>query len=99
MDLSDSCKDLITKLLTPDKKTRIKVKEIFQHPWVVGFEKDYMEKFNSIKKKGESSKQIEPTIEENKESHHESIALIPNSQHVMGLHHKKDKEENKGKLM
>ena len=29
------------ELLTPDSKTRIKVKEIFSHPWVLSYEKDY----------------------------------------------------------
>jgi serine/threonine protein kinase len=39
-DISKGCKDLISKLLTPDHKARIKMREIFVHPWVVEFEKE-----------------------------------------------------------
>ena len=31
----------IIELLSPDIKIRLKVKDIFTHPWVVNFEKDY----------------------------------------------------------
>jgi serine/threonine protein kinase len=33
-NISDDCKDLIDKLLEIDKDKRIKVDEIFEHPWV-----------------------------------------------------------------
>jgi len=39
--ISANCSDLIKKLLSPDIKNRIKVKDIFTHPWVISFEKEY----------------------------------------------------------
>lgn len=46
--ISKQCEDLIRKMLSIDKNTRIKMKEIFQHPWVQGFEKEmYDEQKNS----------------------------------------------------
>jgi len=47
-ELSFACSDLIKKLLAPDTKSRIKVRDIFYHPWVTSFEKEYKE--NKIKK-------------------------------------------------
>jgi len=38
-------------LLTPDTKNRIKVRDIFYHPWVTSFEKEFKE--NKIKKMSE----------------------------------------------
>jgi len=43
-NISESCADLIKKLLTPDINNRLKVKDIFYHPWVVSFEKEYKER-------------------------------------------------------
>lgn len=42
-DISLNCKDLINKLLTPDNKSRIRIKDIFSHPWVQEFEKEAKE--------------------------------------------------------
>jgi len=39
-ETSQNCEDLIKKLLTKDKNQRIKMKEIFSHPWIVSFEKE-----------------------------------------------------------
>jgi len=50
-ELSFACSDLIKKLLAPDTKSRIKVRDIFYHPWVTSFEKEYKE--NKIKKMSE----------------------------------------------
>jgi len=33
-NLSDECKDLIKKMLTKDQNKRIKIEEIFAHPWI-----------------------------------------------------------------
>jgi len=49
--LSDDCKDLITKLLSPDTLQRIKAKDIFTHPWVIAFEKESKEEKNFQKSK------------------------------------------------
>jgi serine/threonine protein kinase len=38
--VSKNCEDLIRKMLSVDKNSRIRIKEIFYHPWVLGFEKD-----------------------------------------------------------
>ena len=46
--ISDDCSDLIKKLLTPDNQNRIKIKDIFRHPWVVFFEEEY--KHEQLKK-------------------------------------------------
>jgi serine/threonine protein kinase len=42
-NVSKSCEDLIRKMLSIDKNDRIKIKEIFSHAWVVGFEKEMNE--------------------------------------------------------
>ena len=39
--ISEECIDLIDKLLTIDPKKRIKIDELFIHPWVVNKEKEY----------------------------------------------------------
>jgi len=48
-DISDECIDLIDKLLTTDTKQRIKIGELFLHPWVVNKEKEYFPSFKRIK--------------------------------------------------
>ena len=40
-EMSEECIDLIAKLLTTDTKKRIKIGDIFTHPWVVKKEKEY----------------------------------------------------------
>ena len=60
-EMSEECIDLITKLLTTDTKKRIKIGDIFTHPWVVNKEKEYFplsNKFNSanINKESEITK-------------------------------------------
>ena len=40
-EMSEECIDLIAKLLTTDTKKRIKIGDIFTHPWVVNKEKEY----------------------------------------------------------
>ena len=40
-EMSEECVDLIAKLLTTDTKKRIKIGDIFTHPWVVKKEKEY----------------------------------------------------------
>ena len=40
-DISEECIDLIDKLLTTDTKKRIKIEDLFLHPWVVNKEKEY----------------------------------------------------------
>ena len=46
--ISKECINLIDKLLTIDPKKRIKVNEIFLHPWVVKYEKKYFPEFKRI---------------------------------------------------
>jgi serine/threonine protein kinase len=53
-DISDQCKDLIKsnaifylELLTPEISSRMKIKDVFSHPWVVYFEKEILEKENT----------------------------------------------------
>ena len=47
-NISTECIDLIDKLLTIDPKKRIKINEIFLHPWVINKEKKYFPSFNRI---------------------------------------------------
>ena len=47
-DISKECVDLIAKLLTSDTKKRIKIGDIFTHPWVVNKEKEYFPLYNSL---------------------------------------------------
>ena len=47
-NISEECVDLIDKLLTIDQKKRIKINEIFLHPWVVNKEKKYFPFFQRI---------------------------------------------------
>ena len=44
--ISEECTDLIAKLLTTDTKKRIKIGDIFTHPWVINKEKEYFPLFN-----------------------------------------------------
>ena len=48
-EISEECIDLIDKLLTIDTKKRIKIGELFLHPWVVNKEKEYFPSFKRIK--------------------------------------------------
>ena len=48
-NISKECIDLIDKLLTIDQKKRIKINEIFLHPWVVNKEKKYFPFFQRVK--------------------------------------------------
>ena len=48
-DISEECIDLIDKLLTTDTRKRIKIDELFQHPWVVNKEKEYFPYFKRYK--------------------------------------------------
>ena len=41
--ISKNCEDLIKKLLLKDNNSTIKIKEIFSNPWVLSFEKDYID--------------------------------------------------------
>ena len=47
-NISDECIDLIDKLLTIEPKKRIKINEIFLHPWVINKEKKYFPSFKRI---------------------------------------------------
>ena len=46
--ISDECIDLIAKLLTTDTKKRIKIGDLFTHPWVVNKEKEYFPLYNKL---------------------------------------------------
>jgi serine/threonine protein kinase len=41
-EISKECMDLIKKLLKKEKNNRLLTKDIFSHPWVKAFEKDYL---------------------------------------------------------
>ena len=45
-NISKECIDLIDQLLTSDTKKRIKINELFMHPWVKAKEKDYFPQYN-----------------------------------------------------
>ncbi len=45
-NISQECIDLIDKLLTTDTTKRIKIQELFKHPWVVNKEKEYFPYYN-----------------------------------------------------
>ena len=55
--ISEECIDLIDKLLTTDTAKRIKIEELFQHPWVVNKETEY---FPLLKRFRESKKNSMP---------------------------------------
>ena len=46
-NISKECIDLIDQLLTTDTKKRIKINELFMHPWVKKKEKDYFPQYNN----------------------------------------------------
>ena len=46
-NISKECIDLIDQLLTTDTKKRIKINELFLHPWVKKKEKDYFPQYNN----------------------------------------------------
>jgi len=48
----------LLELLCPIEKNRIKIKEIFNHPWVLGFEKEY----RRFKAEGESESKGEESV-------------------------------------
>ena len=54
-DISKECKDLIEKLLS-DKSKRIKINDIFEHPWVKKYEKEY---FPDLYKEEEEKKKVD----------------------------------------
>ena len=47
-EMSEECVDLISKLLTTDTKKRIKIGDIFTHPWVTSREKEYFPMYNKM---------------------------------------------------
>ena len=66
-NISKECKDLIEKLLS-DRNKRIKINDIFEHPWVRKFEKEYFPDFNredEEKKKVDWGKEFEIIDEKN----------------------------------
>ena len=48
-NISKECIDLIDKLLTTDTAKRIKIDELFMHPWVVNKEKEYFPYYKRFK--------------------------------------------------
>ena len=56
--ISDECVDLIDKLLTTDTAKRIKIEELFLHPWVVNKEKEYFPNFKRFKEVKTSNNNI-----------------------------------------
>ena len=48
-NISSECVDLIDKLLTTDTSKRIKIDELFNHPWVVNKEQEYFPHFKRLK--------------------------------------------------
>jgi len=69
-DISESCADLIKKLLSPDSKNRLKVRDIFFHPWVQSFEGEYKEqklKDQNFKDQRKNNKNIEIPISNKKQ--------------------------------
>ena len=69
-DITSQCANLIKRnfkklnldLLSPDIKNRFKISDIFSHPWVRNFEKDYIEQNIIIKKKVDNSSLVEKNI-------------------------------------
>ena len=57
-DISEECIDLIDKLLTIDTRKRIKIDELFKHPWVVNKEKEYFPFYKRYKEIKTSSNNI-----------------------------------------
>ena len=47
-EMSEECVDLISKLLTTDTKKRIKIGDIFTHPWVTSREKECFPMYNKM---------------------------------------------------
>ena len=113
--ISEECIDLIDKLLTIDPKKRIKINELFMHPWVVEKEKDYFPFYNrkiSIKDSTfYSSKDVDnESLNVRNNSKEENEYLYVNSNYnnkfknvnninKVLINRKKEKEEKKGKII
>ena len=113
--ISEECIDLIDKLLTIDPKKRIKINELFMHPWVVEKEKDYFPLYNrkiSIKDSTfYSSKDVDnESLNVRNNSKEENEYLYVNSNYnnkfknvnninKVLINRKKEKEEKKGKII
>ena len=113
--ISEECIDLIDKLLTTDPKKRIKINELFMHPWVVEKEKDYFPLYNrkiSIKDSTfYSSKDVDnESLNVRNNSKEENEYLYVNSNYnnkfknvnninKVLINRKKEKEEKKGKII
>jgi len=41
--VSNDAKDLVLKLLDKNPKTRIKISQVLEHPWITGYDKDIVE--------------------------------------------------------
>ena len=61
-NISAECVDLIDKLLTKDQRKRIKINEIFLHPWVINKEKDYFPFYKRINIKKDIKNDIDEDI-------------------------------------
>ena len=61
-EISSECVDLIHKLLTKDQKKRIKINEIFLHPWVINKEKEYFPFYKRTNTKQEIKNDIDEDI-------------------------------------
>jgi hypothetical protein len=111
--ISEECIDLIDKLLTIDPKKRIKINELFMHPWVVEKENDYFPSYNrkiSIKDSTfYSSKDVDTeslNIRNNSKEENEYVNINYNNKfknvnniNKVLINRKKEKEENKkGKI-
>ena len=113
--ISEECIDLIDKLLTTDPKKRIKINELFMHPWVVEKEKDYFPLYNrkiSIKDSTfYSSKDVDNeslNVRNNSKEENEYLYVNINYNNKFKnvnninkvlINRKKEKEEKKGKII
>ena len=61
--ITEECTDLIAKLLTTDTKKRIRIGDIFNHPWVLNKEKEYFPLFNRTEIK--NKKKVNNNISDN----------------------------------
>ena len=85
-NISEECVDIIDKLLTIDPKKRIKIDELFIHPWVVNKEKEY---FPSSSRKNQS---INDVTNDNAFSEREKDINYINDNNTILINHNDDQD-------
>ena len=97
-EMSEDCVDLIAKLLTSDTKKRIKIGDIFTHPWVVKKEKEYFPLYNNSELKNKNKMNNNISIDNHIKMNTMKQITIKNSNFVYSKNYNNHNHNNNDKV-